>query len=261
MTPADALIELLRRVRVAGNAFVSQHELNRWPQSAVAAMKSQKLLTGAPPATSVICPGCERDCAMPVETILSSPGAAALFVVCDKRSDTNRVAICADHLTQWQASVTAVAKFIAKDLSLRWKGTWTSDGNILEIGIMMCEKKSQMLCLRSGRELDLVAGSSRLPLVDVIGFAEDRYLLNVSAIELLVNASTTSDARYTPNIARREARKLDTEARYESWRKEYRSLKKKHPGKSDNWCAIQISRMEIADGRSSETIRKSMKLK
>lgn len=259
MSPAEALIELLRRVRAVGDAFVAEDELNQWPPGAVLAMKSQGLLTKASPATSVICPGCEQDCTMPVDTIPDSSGAPALFVVCDKRSDINRVAISPDHLVQWQANIVAIAKFVAQSLSLRWKGTMANDGTTLEIGIMKCKKKSQMLCLRSERELDLVAGSSHLPLADVIEFTEGRYELDVQAVEQLVNTSNTSDARYTPSNARREARKLDTKARNDSWQKEYRKRKREHPEKSDSWCALQISRMGIADGKSVETIRKNMK--
>lgn len=259
MTPVDALIELLGRVRAVGNAFVAECELNQWPPGALSAMKSQGLLAKASPATSAICPGCEQDCTMPVETIPNSAGAQALFVVCDKRSDTNRVAISADHLVQWQASALGVAKFVAQNLSVRWQGTSAIEGNTLEIGIMKCEKKSQMLCLRSERELVLVAGSSHLPLAEVIEFAEGRYALDVQAVEQLVNTSTTPDARYTPSNAKREARKLDTKARYERWQKEYRRRKKAHPDGSDTWCAIQISKMEIGVGKSVETIRKNMK--
>ena len=46
---------------------------------------------------------------------------------------------------------------------------------------------------------------------------------------------------------------------YESWRKEYRTLKRKNPKKSDTWCSLQIEKMEIAQDRDAETIRKRMK--
>jgi len=59
--------------------------------------------------------------------------------------------------------------------------------------------------------------------------------------------------------AKRDARKRETQALYDSWRNQYWKLKKKHPDKSDSWYANRISRMEIAQGRSTETIRKNMK--
>ena len=74
-----------------------------------------------------------------------------------------------------------------------------------------------------------------------------------------MDAATTGDSRYTPNNARREARKLDTKALHESWRKEYRALKQRRPEMSDVWYSQQIAKMDIAKGRSAETIRKHMK--
>ena len=57
----------------------------------------------------------------------------------------------------------------------------------------------------------------------------------------------------------REARKLKTQALHESWRKEFRALKKRRPGMSDMGYSKLIAKMEIAQGRSAETIRKHMK--
>jgi anaerobic selenocysteine-containing dehydrogenase len=95
MTPQDALIELLARVGARDGAavLVSAEELSQWPAAAVAAMKSQKLLARARPAVSVVCPGCERECVMTVHTLPAGPRGPASFVVCDKRSDINRVPV------------------------------------------------------------------------------------------------------------------------------------------------------------------------
>ena len=87
MTPLDALLELLERVGASRDAaaLVNQQELSRWPAEAVRSLKSQKLLQRASPATSVVCPGCEQECTMPVNTLPAGPGPAASFVVCDSR--------------------------------------------------------------------------------------------------------------------------------------------------------------------------------
>ena len=76
----------------------------------------------------------------------------------------------------------------------------------------------------------------------------------------MVAAATTSDNRYTPSNAKREARKLDTQAMYASWQKEYRALKKKRRGMSYVWYSLQIAKMDIAKGRDADTIKKKMKL-
>jgi len=61
----------------------------------------------ARPAKSVVCPGCERACAMAVHTVSRADGKAASFVVCDKRDDINRVAIPDDLLKQQSAATPA----------------------------------------------------------------------------------------------------------------------------------------------------------
>ena len=61
------------------------------------------------------------------------------------------------------------------------------------------------------------------------------------------------------STVRREARKLNTQARYKSWQKAYRDSVKRHPDKSDVWHSQQIAKMAIAKGRDPETIRKHMK--
>lgn len=106
MTPQAVLAELLERVGAKNGraVLVSDEELNQWPAPAVAAMKAQRLLAKARPASSAICPGCERACAMPVHTLPRASGAAASFIVCDKRSDINRVPISTERLQQWCCS-------------------------------------------------------------------------------------------------------------------------------------------------------------
>ena len=64
---------------------------------------------------------------------------------------------------------------------------------------------------------------------------------------------------FSSRNVKREARKLDTQARHNAWRKEYRKLKKSNPDMSDVWCSRQIAKMGIAKGCSAETIRKIIK--
>ncbi|MBU0673016.1 MAG: hypothetical protein KJ950_00050 [Proteobacteria bacterium] len=59
---------------------------------------------------------------------------------------------------------------------------------------------------------------------------------------------------------RREARKLETQAKHERWQKKYKELKKKTPGRTDTWIADQIRKMEIGKDIANGTIRKNMKI-
>ena len=96
-------------------------------------------------------------------------------------------------------------------------------------------------------------------LADLVDFDHGAYALDADAIRQLVDSATTADPRYTPSKTRREARKLDTQARYKSWRATYRTLKQRRPNMSDVWYAQQIGGQEVAAGFTADTIRKHMK--
>lgn len=253
----EPLLELLDRLGASEGAavLVSEAELSRWHAEAVLLLKSQKLLVKSSPAVSVICPGCEQECAMPVHTL----SAGASFVVCDKRDDINRVPISAERLRQWRCDVGALSAFIVGCLGLRPASQRRDSARLLELGLVKGKKRSQMVCLRAGEALELVAGENAVPLMALVSFGADGYSVDAEAIRQLVDAATTGDARYTSSNARREARKLETVALHESWQREYRALKKRRPEMSDVWRSQQIAKMDIADGRSSETIRRHMK--
>lgn len=261
MTPQDALIELLARVGASGGAdvFVSAEELSQWPATAVTAMKSRKLLAKARPAVSVACPGCERACVMPVHTVPGGQRGPESFIVCDKRSDINRVSVSIERQTQWRCDAEAVCGFIAASLGLRRSDQRPVDTGPWEIALAPGDKRRQMLCLKADGILALVAGNASMPLTELIEYHEGDYSVDGAAIRQLVDSATTADPRYTPSNAKRETRKLATQARYEGWRKAYRDLKKKRRNMSDVWCSQQITKMDIGKGRNAETIRKHMK--
>ena len=118
MTPRAAL---LARVGNRDGAAVrtSEIDVRQWPAEAVSALQAHRLLVRARPARTVVCPGCEADCAMPVQTIPAGPPAAVRFIVCDKRSDINRVALTTAHVDQWKCDAEALARFVVEPLGLR----------------------------------------------------------------------------------------------------------------------------------------------
>jgi len=261
MTPLDAILELLARVGASNGAavLVSEEELSHWPAAATKAIKSQKLLVKAHPAASAVCPGCEEECVMPVHTLTHETRSPASFIVCDKRSDINRVAVAAERLTQWRCDTDALCGFAAQSLGLRRSDKPAASDELWEIGIATGDKRKQMLCLKTDGGLALVAGNNALPLSEFIDYGNGKYSLDQAAICQQVDSATMADSRYTPSNAKREARKLDTQAMYEGWQKEYRRLKKSRPKMSDVWYSQQIAKLDVADDRSADTIRKHMK--
>jgi hypothetical protein len=261
LKPVDVLIELLERVGANQGAaiLVTDDELRQWPSEAVKAMQSQRLVAKARPAASAICPGCEQQCVMPVHTPLATAGSKASFIVCDKRSDINRVLVSASRLNQWRCNAELVCGFIAARLGLRRSGSQTAHADLWEIGIATGNKRSQMLCLQADGGLTLVVADIRMPLPELIAFGDGQYLLDRALIRQMVDAATTADSRYTPSQVKREASKLETKALHARWKREYRKLKRSKPGRTDGWYAQQIANMDITPKRSPGTIRKNMK--
>lgn len=261
MTPQAVLIDLLERVGASKGAaiLVNDVELSQWPSVAVKVMKSQKLIVKARPSCSVVCPGCERDCVMPVHTLPVSIGAPTSFIVCDKRSDTNRVPVSTERLVQWQCNIDLVCSFVTVCLGLRRNNKRPTSNDLSEIGIVSGNKRSQMICLKTTEGLTLITGNTKVPLAELIEYHDGAYSLNMVMLHVMVDAATTADKRYTPSAVKREARKLDTQSLHESWKKAYHTLKKKRRDMSDVWYSQQIAKMDIAHGRNAETIRKNMK--
>jgi hypothetical protein len=259
MTPLAVIVEVLARIGAnSGEAvYIRADELKQWPETAVGNLKSQRLLRKARPANSVVCPGCERECSMPVHTRRTATEGHVLFVVCDKRADINRVRVSDNQLVRWRCDVDAVCDFIATELRLSRANTARS-AELWHIGMASGARRSQMLCLRARGFLELIAGDVSAPLSELLVYRDGAYSIDSVGIRQIVDSSRTGDPRYTPTQAKREARKLETRSRRESWRKAYRALKRRHPGMSDVWYAREISKRD-GSGRKADTIRKHMK--
>ena len=260
MTPRDALLDLVARVGARGGAAVrvSETEVRQWPAAAVRALQAHRLLVRARPATTVVCPGCEADCVMPVQTIPAGPLGAARFIVCDKRGDINRVTITAAHVDQWKCDAEALARFVVAQLGLRRSRHEVDASGTWPLGLAGGDTRHQMLGLRTHGDVTLVVAETAVSLADLIDFGDGAYTLDTAAIRHLVDAATTADPRYTPSTTRREARTLDTQARYERWQKAYRALKQRRPQMSDVWYARQLAKQAVAAGCHADTIRKHM---
>jgi len=260
MTPQAAIFELLSRLASRdGLVLVNAQELSLWPKAAVLAMKAQQLIVKARPAVIAVCPGCEQECLMQIQIAVHANGSKASFVVCDKRSDINRVEIPPDQLVQWQCDVQAVCDFISSSLRINRSTSGKANDNLIPIGMFRGKKRSQMLSLRIDSKLDLVADNNSNPLNDLVEFVDGRYAIDKRMILEMVDTAFSGDSHYTPSTTKRESRKIDTQAMYGSWQKEYRSLRKKNTNKSDVWFSQQIARLPIAKGRRAATIKKHMK--
>jgi hypothetical protein len=190
MTPMNAILELLARVGASNDAavLVSEEELGLWPAAAVNAMKSQKLLVKGSPAASVVCPGCEQECTMPVHTLTHKTRGPASFIVCDKRDDINRVPVPISLLEQWQFSGLAIADLLAGLLSLRRPDSSDTTSGRWEIGVLKGKKGSSHLVLSADGQLTLSLAGHSIAMDDILELADGGFKLDRRALIRRVDA-------------------------------------------------------------------------
>ena len=261
VNPQLVVLERLGSAEPAKGAFFFWDEVKDWPAGSLDVLVTSGLLQQAQPMATIECDGCEERCNNKPVVVYPAqdgkPGRA--FIVCDEREGMGRIKVSFDRMRQWHSSTDAVCGFVATSLGLHRSDKRAASTDLWEIGVATGNKRSQMLCLKADGVLSLVAGSNALPLAELISYDNSAYSLDGAMIRQLVDAATTADNRYTPSNAKREARKLDTQAMYGSWQKEYRALKKRRRNMPDVWYSQQIAKMPIAKGRDANTIKKNMK--
>jgi len=212
VTPNDALAELIGRVGASsdGAIFIDAFEIRGWPAETVAAMTAASLLSPASPAASIVCPGCEQQCVMPVHTGYSTTDRGEPFIVCDKRSDINRVAIEPDSLKRLHASGEAFAALLARLLKLRRTG---ADGSAKqwEVGAFKGRARSSHIVLVADGDLKLSLAGHFIPLEDVLTLSGDKFIPRTRVLVECVDkpAAGSGDAESSEQRRERISRRLE----------------------------------------------------
>ncbi|VVC76415.1 hypothetical protein AQUSIP_17270 [Aquicella siphonis] len=206
MTTDMVLIDLFERIAASKGAaaFINTLEINQWPSDLVMAIKSHRILEKASSAKSAICPGCERSCMMPVNTLTNQSNITTAFIVCDKESGINRVPISLDQIDQWQASGYLLAKLIAKLLDLPVPINSLNPTG-WEIGIMRGSQHSSYLTLTDDIKLLIQSTGKQFSLIELISFANGSFKIDKTKIMRAVNKPATS-AGFVESITQRRKR-------------------------------------------------------
>lgn len=260
MTSDQALKALLERVSVFDKPVkFGFDELQAWPPAAFQTLTQSKLLTKTVQAQSLECDGCEHGCFMPV---VLTEDAERAFIVCEdpeQQSHMGRIAVSLPSLQQWQSSPKQVAAVIANLLGLESKPEYIKESASYKLG-MLKGVKGRRWAVMSSQPLALFINQQSVPVGDLLYFDGGVLVLDRLRIDEMLSVSSGSKGKaYTPDTSKREARKQATQAMYLDWQDGYQRLKKKHPRKDGTWYSIQIAKLDIAQGRDSETIRKHMK--
>ena len=206
MTPQVALVELLGRVgaRRGAAVTVSDHELSEWPSAAVATMKSHGLLTKTRPATSAVCPGCERECVMPVHILPDGARGPEAFAICDKRSDINRVTVPVSRLEQWQASGDSIAALLSDLLGVHRSGTNGTAAARWEVGMLKGTKHSSHLVLVADGQLTVSLAGHSIALSDVLTLEGNAFQVDRRALSRLADQPVAGAGDLESAAKRRE---------------------------------------------------------
>lgn len=196
MTALDPLSLLLARLGASQGApvFISAGELMGWPAATLTLLKAKGLLVKKRPAVSTVCSGCERECVMPVHVVASQSAAPVAFIVCDKRSDINRVAVPLDCLEQWQAAVEAVAHLLAALLELRRPLNHSAEGGAWQLGLLRGTKHSGYVKLLANGELIIAVGGHSLALSELLQLKGNKFIIDRRRLLRAVNNPVAASA-------------------------------------------------------------------
>lgn len=258
MTLEDVLQELTERFDGRRDTIIAWEQVRLWPKGAVSVFESAAWIRRTAEASTVECPGCEENCFMPVHVVRANEEAGHAYVACDRRDDVGRVQIAVAQLQQWQITESHIANWVSAKLGLNGKAQRGKNGGSLILGNLRGKKQVGVLELDTNTALRLKVGEHSLPLSEAVNFKGGEVTIDRAAILEIVDLPAASEfpGHYQLSFARREARRLDTLARYAAWQKAYRALKRMKPGMSDVWYSQQIARQTNAN---AESIRKHMK--
>ena len=262
MTPRAVLAELLNRLEASRGAavLIGSEELREWPADAVAALKAARLLAQARPASGLICPGCEQQCSKPVDVFPAEEGRPArAYIHCDEPEDVGRIEIELSALGQWRITGDGLAGALARLLDCA--GTPQQDGAAKRwtLGTLKgkVHKAAIKLTLEGG--LSLAVAGHTVALAEFLSLDGNGLTVDKNELLQLVDKPAPTAQSYQASIARRAARKLDTQQKYADWKKAARELRRRPQGKSERWVSLQIAKMPIARGSTAETIRKHIR--
>lgn len=260
MDSDHALLALINRVSDSNKPVsVSWDETQQWQSGVFERFVAAGLLEKDVNTQSLQCIGCEHHCLMQVDLAIENRRA---FIVCDHpdmQDQMGRINVPVERLQQWEVSAKRFAMVIAKLLGLDGKPVYLESAANYKLG-MLSGSHGRRWVLLNAQPLTLEINRHTIPLNDLLYFSNEELTIDRLRVdEILDSVQRALEKSYTPDVGKREARKLVTQAMHQDWQDKYLALVKKHPNKTDTWYAMRISKLKIAHGRESETIRRNMK--
>ena len=106
----------------------------------------------------------------------------------------------------------------------------------------------------------------QIPITELLFIDNGKIAFDHARIDAVLAVKQPVKAKdYLSNTDKREQRKANTQAMYQSWQDEYEKLKRQHsnkpnqPKKTKGWYAYKISKMPIAQGGTVANITRVLK--
>jgi hypothetical protein len=260
MDNSQALTALIEHVSASDMPVsLGWDEVQTWREGVLERFLAAGLLRKDVNAKALVCKGCEHHCFMQV--VLSDDNKRA-FIVCDvpgMQEQMGRINLPLERLKQWQASARQFALVLSRLLKLDFNPSQQKTSAAYKLGMLPSDGGRRWVSL-ARQPLAVEINRHQRPLAELLYFSDNELLIDEPLFNELLNSSSADAGKaITPDMSRQEERKLATQAMHQDWKDKYLELKRMHPGKPDTWYSMKISRLDIAQGRDSETIRKNMK--
>lgn len=259
MTDNAILEYIFNRLAKTGEAMFSKDETQEWPTNIINILLQQEMIRKAQPAKIVECNGCEQNCIMPVHVFpTENSRPARAFIACDKREDIGRVPVDISRLEQWQITDELIAKKIARLLEFLPPPQKTDKYWLL--GNLKGRKNNSSVKLSFDGGAFLEVSEQKILLLEILQFDSNNLIFKKNTLLKIIDKQPkkSSSKECSPTTTQRNLRKSKTQNQYKDWQKVYREIREKNPGMSNVWYSKQIAKMDIANGKDEETIRKHM---
>lgn len=257
------LSQLLDRIETDDSfTVIGWDEVRLWPEGTLALLLKCRLLERHTDAVALECHACEHRCFSEVVRYSADPASRArAFIVCEEpnmQQQMGRVNVPLERLQQWKTSLRILANVLVSLLGLDEPAEHFPKSGLYTLGFVKGSTGRRAVSLRN-MPLTLLVNQHEIPLRDVFSFAGEQLFLDRAVLEeVAATPSVNKQKNYEPRIDKREARKQLTQAMYKDWQDKCRELSSQYPGKNSVWISQRIAKMDIAQGRNSETIRKNM---
>ena len=175
-----------------------------------------------------------------------------------------RMTVPPEQLNQWTFNLKQLTRVITNLLGLTCDIRYKAEQKSITLGALKSKEAGRKSVVLNVESLSLLVNQSVLPINDILYFdlnSSNKLKLDKDKIDHVLNLKQAPAVKnYRANTDKKELRKANTLAMHEDWQEQAIKLKNKHPTKSKKWISQQIAKLLIAQGKSTETIRKNTQI-